>query len=58
MTVAFALGQIAGPLLVRGMGVIDIPAAEALNLANGLATLILIATAVGLWRGEARHRPT
>ena len=58
MTVAFALGQIAGPLLVRGMGVIDIPAAEALNLANGLATLILIVTAIGLWRGETHHRPT
>jgi MFS family permease len=52
MTAAFALGQIAGPVLVRLMGSLDVAPARALNWANGLATLILIVTAAWLWRAQ------
>ena len=52
MTAAFAIGQIAGPLLVRLMGSLEIAPAHALNWANGLATLILIVTAAWLWRAQ------
>jgi predicted MFS family arabinose efflux permease len=49
MTVAFAIGQIAGPLLVRAL-----PESwadrDALFWANALATALLATTAVWLWR--------
>lgn len=51
MTAAFALGQIAGPLLVRCLGAWNIAPSLALNWANALATFILITTAAWLWRG-------
>jgi hypothetical protein len=53
MTVAFATGQIAGPLLVRLLGMADIETSRALLWSNGLATSILLATALWLWRGES-----
>ena len=56
MTAAFALGQIAGPLWVRLLGSFDVSPAIALNWANGLATTLLIATAVWLWRGTFASR--
>jgi MFS family permease len=49
MTGAFAAGQIAGPLLIRLMGLVGITQLQALNLANGLATVLLIMTAAWLW---------
>jgi MFS family permease len=52
MTGSFAAGQIAGPLLIRLMGLADIAQSEALNKANGIATMLLIATSVWLWLGE------
>jgi MFS family permease len=52
MTGAFAAGQIAGPLLIRWMRFADIAQTQALNMANGIATALLIATAVWLWGGE------
>ena len=50
MTGAFAAGQMAGPLLVRLMASQNVTQAEALYLANGLATLILLITSLWLWR--------
>ena len=50
MTAAFAIGQIAGPLLVRladGRGWFGL---DAFALANALATLLLGATSMWLWR--------
>lgn len=50
MTTAFALGQIAGPLLVRLADGRDWLGLDALALANALATLLLGMTSVWLWR--------
>ncbi|MGX7707195.1 YbfB/YjiJ family MFS transporter [Methylobacterium sp. Gmos1] len=49
MTAAFAAGQILGPLLVRALG----PGRwglDALDLTGALATLLLVLTALWLWR--------
>lgn len=46
LTMAFALGQIAGPLLVRALGT----APDAYAWANATATVLLLLTAVILWR--------
>jgi hypothetical protein len=51
MTAAFAAGQILGPLLVRALG----PGRwgiEALDLTGALATLLLVLTALWLWRAD------
>jgi MFS family permease len=50
ITVAFATGQIAGPLLVRALGTGWL-GRDALFWANALATLLLAVTAVWLSRG-------
>lgn len=50
MTMAFALGQIAGPLLVRLLGGVNLKGLDAIVFANGLATILLIMTAIWLWR--------
>lgn len=50
MTTAFALGQIAGPLLVRLADGHHWLGFDALSFANALATLCLGATAAWLWR--------
>jgi MFS family permease len=52
MTVAFALGQIAGPLLVRAIG-----GAQALAWSHAAATLLLLATMAWLWRGGRVSSP-
>jgi hypothetical protein len=52
MTVAFAVGQIAGPLLVRAIG-----GDHALASSHAAATLLLLATAGWLWRTEALSCP-
>jgi MFS family permease len=52
MTVAFALGQIAGPLLIRMLGAQRWAGMDALTLTNALATVLLCATALWLWRGN------
>ncbi|MCO6415080.1 YbfB/YjiJ family MFS transporter [Siccirubricoccus sp. KC 17139] len=51
MTVAFAAGQIAGPVLVRAIGSAGWAGLDALAWANALATLLLMLTAAWLWRG-------
>jgi len=49
MTMAFALGQIAGPLLVRALGDVRWRGLGAVDAANALAAVLLAASAAGLW---------
>jgi len=55
MTMAFAIGQIAGPVLVRLIAAAGAPGPAALLWANGAATVLLAGTAAWLWRGGARR---
>ncbi|MCI0755789.1 YbfB/YjiJ family MFS transporter [Teichococcus vastitatis] len=50
MTVAFAAGQIIGPLLVRALGSETWAGLDALALTSALATAVLLVTAAWLWR--------
>jgi hypothetical protein len=50
LTMAFALGQIAGPLLVRVLGPGVLAGWDAYAWANATATVLLVLTAVFLWR--------
>lgn len=50
MTVAFAAGQILGPLLVRTLGPGLVAGWDAFAWANATATVLLLLTAVWLWR--------
>ncbi|MBV8679300.1 MAG: YbfB/YjiJ family MFS transporter [Aquitalea sp.] len=52
MTSSFALGQISGPLLVRLIGDQVMAGWQALDWANALATTLLVATSIWLWRGS------
>ncbi len=52
MTVAFAAGQIAGPVLVRAIGATSWAGLGALDWANALATALLAITGLWLWRGS------
>jgi MFS family permease len=56
MTAAFAAGQIVGPLLVRAIGPGRHAGWDAFGWTGALATLLLLATAIGLWR-EGRPAP-
>lgn len=51
LTVAFAIGQIAGPLLVRAIGTGRPAGLDALGWAHAAATVLLLVTAAWLWRG-------
>ena len=51
MTVAFAMGQIVGPVLVRLLGTQPWWGWDALACANALATVLLLGSAGWLWRG-------
>ena len=51
MTVAFAIGQIMGPLMVRALGSGLWAGWDALAWANAAATVLLLLTAAWLWRG-------
>jgi hypothetical protein len=53
MTVAFAIGQIAGPLLVRALAALGWTAGQALTATHAVATVLLAATAAWLWRKAA-----
>lgn len=53
MTVAFAAGQILGPLLVRALGPGLVAGWDALTWANAAATVLLLVSAAWLWRGAA-----
>jgi hypothetical protein len=59
MTAAFAIGQIAGPVLVRALGA-GHPASGwgALDLANAAATVLLASTAAWLWREMRPSAPS
>ena len=50
MTASFALGQIAGPLMVRALSGFQIGAWGPLELASAGAAMLMLATAVWLWR--------
>ena len=54
MTVAFAAGQIAGPLLVRALGPDSWAGWDALAWANATATALLVLTMAWLWH-DAKH---
>jgi predicted MFS family arabinose efflux permease len=56
MTTAFAAGQIVGPVLVRAIGPGHWAGWDALSWAGALATLLLLLTALWLWR-SARPEP-
>jgi hypothetical protein len=61
MTAAFAAGQIAGPLMVRAIGAGHWAGWDALGWTGAIATLLLVLTALWLWRAappcpEARDR--
>ena len=51
MTVAFAAGQIAGPLFVRLLGPGGWAGWDALAWANAASTVLLVLTSAWLWRG-------
>ena len=56
MTVAFAAGQIAGPLAVRVLGPIRWAGWDALALTDAVATALLAITAAWLWHGSNHGR--
>jgi predicted MFS family arabinose efflux permease len=56
MTAAFAAGQIAGPLLVRALGPGRWAGWDALGWTGAAATLLLVLTALWLWR-DAQPSP-
>ncbi len=51
MTAAFALGQIAGPLLVRGLAGVQWGPWAAIDISSALAAALLLGTALWLWWG-------
>jgi hypothetical protein len=53
MTAAFAAGQIGGPLAVRALAGMRWGDWGAIEIASALATALLLASAVWLWRGRA-----
>lgn len=58
MTVAFAAGQIAGPLLVRALGPGSPAGWDAVTWANAAATVLLLLTAAWLWRDAESFPPS
>jgi len=52
MTMAFALGQIAGPLLVRSLTGDRWLGLDAFDVANALAATLLVASAVAIWYAD------
>ena len=57
MTAGFAAGQIAGPFLVRVLGDMSIAGWNALSGASAVATVLLAASSLWLWRGGAPAHP-
>jgi hypothetical protein len=51
MTVAFAVGQILGPLLVQALGT-GLSGADPLSVSHACATIVLAVTAAWLWAGS------
>ncbi len=56
MTAGFAVGQIAGPLLVRLLGTHQASAWDALSWASAAATTVLAGSAFWLWAGDGGGR--
>lgn len=57
MTVAFAAGQIAGPILVRLLGPGSWAGWDALTWANAASTVLLVLTSAWLWHNAEPGRP-
>ncbi len=58
MTTAFALGQIAGPVLPNALvSVADLSTTQAMNLSLQVAALSLLASAAWLWRADRARVP-
>jgi MFS family permease len=55
MTIAFAAGQIAGPLLIRALKAHPVAGLDALEWANLAATAMLAASAAWLWMVQPRR---
>ena len=49
---AFATGQIIGPLFVRALGDLRWAGWDAITWANAIATLLLLGSAFWLWHGK------
>jgi len=58
MTVAFAAGQILGPLLVRALGTGIVAGWDAVTWANAAATVLLLMTAAWLWHDSGSSPST
>jgi hypothetical protein len=52
MTIAFATGQILGPLMVRLIGDSRLAGFDAINLTTAAATVTLALSSVWLWRDQ------
>ncbi len=52
MTMAFATGQIIGPIFVRTLGDLRWAGWDAITWANAIATLLLLGSAFWLWHGK------
>ena len=57
MTVAFAIGQTAGPVMVRVLGLGAWARWGAVALTNAVATVLLGVTTVWLWHGTTKPSP-
>ena len=57
MTTAFAIGQIAGPVMSSLLLHLPALAAEGLSVALGVGAAALVASALWLWRQDAASRP-
>ncbi|MFM7568012.1 MAG: YbfB/YjiJ family MFS transporter [Betaproteobacteria bacterium] len=57
MTIAFASGQIAGPLVIWALTAMPTLAPDALQWANLIATVLLSGSAAWLWRAQADASP-
>jgi len=57
MTIAFASGQIAGPLVIWALTAMPTLAPDALHWANLIATVLLSGSAAWLWRAQADASP-
>lgn len=58
MTVAFAIGQIAGPVTIRLLGPGPGTGWDALSVANATATLVLAVSSLWLWRSFVSRSPS
>jgi hypothetical protein len=56
MTVAFAAGQLAGPVVVRVLGPRSPAGLDAVDWTHAVVTVLLVVTAAWLWQGTAKRQ--